>query len=110
MIGIEGDGWVRRGVGVGFDCFGEASGDGVLMDVALVGAEVFLGADGVVGEASLPDGELGREAVGKASFDEVHDLRKGFVARSEDEVDVVGHEHEGVEEIVGAVVLQGFEE
>lgn len=94
----------------GFDCYREAGGDGVLMSVAFVRGEVFLSADGMVGEASLPDGEFGRKAVGEASFEEVHDLRKGFVARREDEVDVVGHEHEGVEEIMRAVVLQGFEE
>lgn len=91
-----------------FGCFREGGGDGVLMDVALVGGEVFLSADGMVGEASLPDGEFGREVVGEASFNEVHDLRKSFITRRE--VDVVGHEHEGVEEIVLAVVLQGFEE
>jgi hypothetical protein len=110
FAGIEGDGWVGGGVGVGFGCFGEASGDRVVVDVALVRCEVFACVNLVVGEASLPDGELGGELVGEASLDEVHDLREGFVARDEDEVDVVGHEDEGVEEIVKAVVLEGFEE
>src|SRR6202046_2240766 len=92
FAGIEGDGWVGGGVGVGFGCFGEASGDRVVVDVALVRGEVFACVNLVVGEASLPDGELGGELVGEASLDEVHDLREGFVARDEDEVDVVGHE------------------
>jgi hypothetical protein len=75
-------------------------------------ASVFGVADMVVGEASLPDGEFGGEAVGETAFDEVHGLGESFVLRGEDEVDVVGHYDEGVEEVVffGAVVLEGFEE
>ena len=112
MIGIEGDGWVRRGVGVGFGCFREAGGDGVLMSVAFVRGEVFLSADGMVGEASLPDGELGREAVGEASFDEANGTLDCDFERCEQEVDVVGHHDEGVEFEVAseAVMLEGFEE
>jgi hypothetical protein len=34
--------------------------------------------------------------MGEASLDEVHDLRDGFVAWGEDEVDVVGHQDERV--------------
>ena len=48
--------------------------------------------------------------MGEASLDEVHDLGEGFVAGGEDEMDVVGHQDERVEEIVGAVVFEGFEE
>jgi len=48
--------------------------------------------------------------VGEASLDEVHDLRDCFVTWGEDEVDVVGHEDERVEEVVGAVVFEGFDE
>ncbi len=42
---------------MGLGGFGEAGGYGVLMDITLAGKEVFVGADLVVGEASLPDGE-----------------------------------------------------
>ena len=48
--------------------------------------------------------------MGEASLDEVHDLRESFVAWGEDEMDVVGHQDERVEEIVGAVVFEGFDE
>jgi hypothetical protein len=39
-----------------------------------------------------------------------HDLRDGFVAWGEDQVDVVGHQDERVEEVVGPVVFEGCEE
>ena len=48
--------------------------------------------------------------MGESSFDEVHDLRDGFVAWGEDQVDVVGHQDERVEEVVAAVVFEGCEE
>lgn len=97
-------------MGVGFGGGGKVSGDGVLVDVGLTGGEVLGALDEVVGVAALPDGEFGGEAVGVAAFDEVHDLREGFVAWGEDEVGVIRHEDEGVEEVVGAIVLEGFEE
>jgi hypothetical protein len=109
-VRIERDGCVGGAVGVGFGCSGEAGGDWVLVEVILANDEVFARANLVIGEASLPDREFGGEAMGEASLDEVHDLRDGFVARGENEVDVVGHQDEGVEEIVGAVVFEGFEE
>ena len=39
------------------------------MDVVAADVEVFCVADAVVGEASLPDGELGGETMREASFD-----------------------------------------
>ena len=46
----------------------------------------------------------------KASLDEVHDLGDGLVARRQDEVDVMRHEDVGVEFVVRAVAVEGFEE
>ena len=99
-------------MGVEFGGGDKAGADGVLVDVVAAGLEVVCVADVVVGEASLPDGEFGGEAVGEAAFDEVHGLGESFVLRGEDEVAVVGHDDEGVEEVVlfGAVALEGFEE
>ena len=57
-VGVERDGRVCRGVGVGFRPFGEARGDRVLMDVVLSNGEVFVAANLMVGEASLPDREF----------------------------------------------------
>jgi hypothetical protein len=58
FVGVQREGGVGGGVGVGFGVFGEAGGDGVVVDVALVGGEVFGGADLVVCIASLLDGEF----------------------------------------------------
>lgn len=83
--------------------------DGVVVDVAAMGLEVGVVADAVVGEAALPDGEVGREAVGEAAFDVADG--SGEVVGGEQEVDVVGHDDEGVEfeEALVAVVLEGFD-
>ena len=93
---------------------GQVSAGGVLVDVVPVGFEVFAVTNAVVGVAALPDGELGGEAVGEAAFDsaEAHGAFEGDGLRSEEEMNVVGHDDEGVEEVValGAVVLEGFEE
>ena len=81
------------------------------MDVGAADLELFGVADAVVGEASLPDGEPGGEAVGEASLDESDGAFEGFL-RGEEEMDVVGHDDEGVEFVVafGSVVLEGFDE
>jgi hypothetical protein len=65
----------------------------------------------VVGEASLPDGELGGEAVGEASLDKSGGSFESLL-RSEKKVEVVGHDDEGVEFVVSFswVVLEGFDE
>ena len=82
------------------------------MNVGAAGFELGCVEDEVVGEASLPDGKVGREAAGETALDQVHCLRDGFGVWSEEKVDVVGHDDEGVEFVraVGAVVLEGFEE
>ena len=48
--------------------------------------------------------------MGEAAFDALHG--GGEIVRGEDEMDVVGHDDEGVELVVafGAVVLQGLDE
>jgi len=66
------------------------------MNVAMADAVVCCVADAVVGEASLPDGEFGGEAVGEASLDESDGSFEGLL-RGEKQVDVVGHDDEGVE-------------
>jgi hypothetical protein len=90
----------------------EISMDWVLVDVGAAGVEVFCVADAVIGKASLPDGNFGGEAVGKASFDELHGAFERDGLRGDEEMDMVGHDDEGVEEIVlfGTVALESFEE
>jgi hypothetical protein len=86
--------------------------NGILVDVGSADFELGSVANAVVGEASLPDG-LGRgEAVGEASFDQAYGALEGDGLRGDEEVNVIGHDDEGVEFIVafGAVVLEGFEE
>ncbi len=90
----------------------EAGSDRVLVDVVAVLFVIVSVADAVVGEASLPDGEGGVEAVGEAPFDEHHGSFEGDVLWGKEEMDVVGHDDEGVETVVAfvAVMLEGFEE
>jgi hypothetical protein len=81
------------------------------MNVAMADAVVGCVADAVVGEASLSDWEFGSEAMGEASLDESDGSFESFLW-GEEQVDVVGHDDEGVEFVVpfGAVVLEGFDE
>jgi hypothetical protein len=81
------------------------------MDVVVADFEIFGVADAMVGEAALPDREFGGEAVGEASLDESDSAFESFL-RGEEEMNVVGHDDEGVEFVVsfGTVVLEGFEE
>ena len=55
---VERNGCVGRGVGVAFRCFGKACGDRVLVNVVLADGVVFVAANLVIGEASLPDREF----------------------------------------------------
>lgn len=82
----------------------------VLVDVVAAGFEILCVPDAVVGEAALPDGKAGGEAVGEAAFDVADGA--GEVFGGEEEVDVVGHDDEGVKfvEAFAAVVLEGLEE
>jgi len=102
---------MSRGKKIRFGFLAETRRDRILMNVAMADAVVCWVADAVVGEASLPDGELGGEAVGEASLDESDGSFESLL-RCEKQVDVVGHDDEGVEFIVsfGAVVLEGFDE
>ena len=87
---------MRGGEAISFGRVAKASGNGVLMNIAMADAVVCGVADAVVGEASLPDGEFGGEAVGEASLDESDGSFEGLL-RGEKQVDVVGHDDEGVE-------------
>ena len=74
--------------------------------------EVVAVAHATVGEAALPDGEFGFEAAGEAAFDEHQCSLNGDDLWGEEQVDVIGHDDEGVEFVVAfaAVVLEGIEE
>ena len=84
--------------------------DGILVDVVAGVEVVFLVEDLAVGVAGLPDFLLRREAVREASANVLHGFGKVFGC--EEQVDVVGHDHEGVEfvEALSAIALEGFEE
>lgn len=90
----------------------EAGADGVVVDVVAMLLEVLPIADAMVGEASLPDRGGGVEAVGEAAFDEHDGSLEGDVLWGEEEMEVVGHDDEGVKEEVAflPVVLEGLEE
>ena len=88
-----------------FGSLGEMFEDGVLVDVVAARFELFAVEDEVVSEAALPDREVGCEARGEDAFDSLEG--GGEVAGGEEQVDVVGHDDEGVEFVVtfGSVVL-----
>ena len=111
MVPILG-GTVCRGVQVFVGLHDELSADGVLVDVGAAGFEFGAGEDEVVGEASLPDGELRAKTAGKAPFDQVHDTRDGLVLSRQEQVYVIRHNDKRVESVsaFGAVSLEGFQE
>ena len=82
------------------------------MDIRTTNFEVLSVTNAMVGEAPLPDGELGGETVGEASLDESDGAFERDGLRGKQEVDVVGHDDEGVEFVVtfGPVVLEGCDE
>jgi len=90
----------------------EAGADWIVMDVGAMGEEVFAVAHATVGKAALPNRKLRAKAVGEAAFDELNCTLKSNALWRDQQMDVVGHEDEGVELVVAfaAVVLEGFEE
>ena len=84
--------------------------DGILEDVIARVEVVFLVEDLAVSVTRLPDFLLRREAVREASANVLHGFGKVFGC--EEQVDVVGHDDEGVEfiEALSAIALEGFEE
>jgi len=102
---------MRGGKGISFGRVAKASGNRVVMNIAMADAIVCGVADAVVGEASLPKGEFGGEAVGEASLDESDGSFESFL-RGQEQVDVVGHDDEGVEfvAVFGLVMLEGVDE
>jgi hypothetical protein len=82
------------------------------VDVVAPDNEVISVTNAVVCKAALPDWEFGREAVGEASLDESDGSFEGDHLWGEEEMDVVGHDDEGVEFIAafGSVVLECFDE
>jgi hypothetical protein len=103
---------VRRREWVEFGGWDQVGADWILVDVLKPGFEMGAVEDKVVGEASLPSGEVGSETSGGPALDEVHDLRDGFFDWGEKKVGVIGHDDEGVKFVCAqiAVVLEGFQE
>jgi hypothetical protein len=84
--------------------------DRVLVDVVAAGFEVGAGEDLVIGVSALPNIEFGAEAMRKAATNMFHGA--GKIVGGEKQVDVVGHDDEGVEfvEAFTAIVLERVEE
>ncbi len=86
--------------------------DRVLVNVVAMFKKVAAIADAVVGKSALPDGVRDMETVGEAALDEHHCSFKGDVLWGKKNMNVVGHDNEGVEAIVAVttVMLERFEE
>lgn len=83
--------------------------DWVRVDVVAVYFEIRRVFDAAFRKAVFPDRPFGSEAEGESAFDELHRLLDGGVGRGrEEEMDVIGHEDEGVELVAsfGAVVME----
>jgi hypothetical protein len=82
------------------------------MEISAADLEVPAVPDAMIGEASLPDGRLGGQAMREAAFDKAYGSFEGDALRGEDQVDVVGHDDEGMKFVVvfSAIVLEGFKE
>jgi hypothetical protein len=78
--------------------------------------EVRLVPNAMIGEASLPDlfvcAEPVPHLVGIASFDELHRSLQGDSRWCEEEVEVIRHHNEGMQQILGlsAIVIQDQQE
>jgi len=87
--------------------------DGVRVNVVAVSCEVGRVFDAALREAVFPDGHFGFEAEGESAFDELHGFLDGDVRRGrEEEMDVIGHEDEGVDRVAsfGAIVVEKLKE
>jgi hypothetical protein len=82
------------------------------MDVVATQLQFLKIADAMVGEAALPDWQIGAKAMRKTTFDQADCSFEGNLLRSEQQMNVVWHDYEGVqlEVALAAVVLEGFEE
>ena len=105
-------GTIGRGEGVVLGVLAEAGANGVVVDVVAVCEEVFAVSHTAVSEASLPDRKFGTKAAGEAALQELHGALECDVFECEKDMDVVGHDDEGVEFVMAfaAVVLEGVEE
>jgi hypothetical protein len=87
--------------------------DWICVDVIAMGLVVARVFDAAQGEALFPDGRFGFETEGEASFDILGGFLDGNVRRGGDEeVEMVGHEDDGVDLVAafGAVVVEKLEE
>ena len=76
------------------------------------GAVVLVG-DAVVGEASFPDIQFAFQSEGEGSFDELHCFFEGDLGPGcYQEMDVIGHDDEGVElqAVLLALLLEDFDQ
>ena len=90
----------------------EVGADRVLVDVGLMGGVVVGVDDAMVCEASFPDIQFAFQAEGEGSFDELHCFFEGDLGRGcQEEMDVIGHDDEGVEfqVVLLALLLEDFD-
>ena len=99
-------------MGVEFGRRREVGADRELVEVGANEFEVLQFGNRIAGEALLPHRNGCVEAIGEAVFDDVDGLLQGDGLRSEQEVDVVGHDDIRVELVVaqGAVMEQCVDE
>jgi hypothetical protein len=101
-----------RGERIRLRRFAKTCSDRVPVDVGAPDLIVFCVADAMVGETSLPDVKRRGETVREASLDKPDGTFESDRLRSNQKVDVVGHDDERMELIVtfGPVVLEGCDE
>jgi hypothetical protein len=100
-------------MGVEFGLGGHVCSDGILVDVGEVGGVVVGVGDAVVCVASFPDFQFTFEAEGEGSLDVLHCFFEGELGLGcYQEMDVVGHDDEGVkfDAIFVALLLKDFDQ
>ena len=110
--GIHRKNGVRGGMGEVLCARAQMRSHGIFVDVAAVHFEITHVLDATLCKAVFPNGHFGFQAEGEVSFDELHGFLDGDVwRRRNEEMDVVGHEDEGVEMVAAfrAVVVEEVE-
>ena len=82
------------------------------MEIGASGFHIRFVAEAMVGKSTLPNRELRGKAVREAAFDKTNRSFERDGLWREDEMDVVGHDYEGVEFVMAqvAIVLESFDE
>jgi hypothetical protein len=84
----------------------------IVVQIGQASLEILPVADAVIGESSLPDGELRCKSTREATLDELDRALQRDLLRSENDMDVVGHDDETEQLVVtlATILLECFDQ